>query len=430
MHNKKIFRQVSLDRLSSAEDLNQLIKITSKKAWMILLGFGISIFMIVIWGIYGDIPTKVEGTGIIVNKGGIYTIHSNISGEISKLFVKKNDIVQKGQLILKVKNQNLLNKVELSQKQFEYLNKEYQEKIKDAKISFKRNLKVLKNQKKEFSYTVSLLEKNIKNLISKQNILKKLYKEGLARKELLISNDEKLNKIKINLFVAKNKYNSIDNQIKILKDDFKVKNDDIKTKIYLLKKNLKDLKSKEKILTSIYSSYAGKVIELDVKKGELLFNNKKLLTIDSIKHEDVLYAVVFVPAVKGKQIEIGMDANIAPSYVKREEFGYIKGKVVYVSEFPMSFAGMKNIIDNNDLINSFIKDGPPLAVYVKLEKDNTTISGLRWSSIKGPPIKITGGTICKGRTVVRHQAPMSLVIPEIKKILLYSNPKKQDNDSK
>ena len=43
-----------------------------------------------------------------------------------------------------------------------------------------------------------------------------------------------------------------------------------------------------------------------------------------------LEAIVYIPSVHGKKIRPGMEVQIAPSTVKKEEFGYLLGTVTYV----------------------------------------------------------------------------------------------------
>ena len=50
-----------------------------------------------------------------------------------------------------------------------------------------------------------------------------------------------------------------------------------------------------------------------------------------------------------------------------------------------------------------------------------TVSGYEWSSPKGPPLTIHGGTICTTSITVRKQPPISLVIPLLRKYLLGYN---------
>jgi hypothetical protein len=50
-----VFRKVSLDRLSSPEQLDQLMQVTDARGWIILSAFGIVLATAVLWGFLGSV---------------------------------------------------------------------------------------------------------------------------------------------------------------------------------------------------------------------------------------------------------------------------------------------------------------------------------------------------------------------------------------
>lgn len=100
--NKTIFRKVSLDRLSSPEQLDQLMKVTSPKGWLMLLGIAILLVSAVIWGFTGQLATKVTGQGVLIQSGGEQSITTEVSGSISDVTVKADQLVKRGQVIARI----------------------------------------------------------------------------------------------------------------------------------------------------------------------------------------------------------------------------------------------------------------------------------------------------------------------------------------
>ena len=49
--------------------------------------------------------------------------------------------------------------------------------------------------------------------------------------------------------------------------------------------------------------------------------------------------------------------------------------------------------------------------------DLETVSGYRWSTPSGPPIKIANGTVCSASVIVEQQRPIEMVIPQISSLL-------------
>ena len=66
---RQIFRQVALERLSSPEQLDQLIPITSSRGWLALAGLIAIIIAALVWSFVARLPTQVAGQGLL--RGGL-----------------------------------------------------------------------------------------------------------------------------------------------------------------------------------------------------------------------------------------------------------------------------------------------------------------------------------------------------------------------
>lgn len=62
-----IFRQESLERLSSPEQLDQLMQVVNAKSWIPLATVGSLVALAVIWSIFGRIPITATGKGTLVH---------------------------------------------------------------------------------------------------------------------------------------------------------------------------------------------------------------------------------------------------------------------------------------------------------------------------------------------------------------------------
>jgi HlyD family secretion protein len=120
----------------------------------------------------------------------------------------------------------------------------------------------------------------------------------------------------------------------------------------------------------------------------------------------------------GKKVYPGMTAQISPFNVKREEYGFMLGMVTNVSEFPSTPQGMKKVLNNESLIKVLSQGAAPIEIYADLVPDPRTVSQYKWSSPKGPQTEIHSGTMCYVSITVREQAPITLVIPLLKRYLL------------
>jgi hypothetical protein len=77
---QSVFRKVSLDRLASPEQLDQVMQVTDPKGWIALLALGGVLVTAIVWGILGSIPEKVAGLGILVKSGGVLDVIAAAGG--------------------------------------------------------------------------------------------------------------------------------------------------------------------------------------------------------------------------------------------------------------------------------------------------------------------------------------------------------------
>jgi HlyD family secretion protein len=92
------------------------------------------------------------------------------------------------------------------------------------------------------------------------------------------------------------------------------------------------------------------------------------------------------------------------------------GTVASISEFPVTPEGMAAVLHNEALAKRFSGKGAPYAVVVQLQRDTKAASGYRWSSGKGPPIRLSTGTLVRAEVTTREQPPVDLVVPIMRRL--------------
>ena len=60
MDKKPIFREKSIERVASPEQMNDYIKVTTPSVWLILLATLILVVGVLIWGVFGRIEVETE----------------------------------------------------------------------------------------------------------------------------------------------------------------------------------------------------------------------------------------------------------------------------------------------------------------------------------------------------------------------------------
>lgn len=377
-----MFRKSALDRLSSPEQLDLMIKITNPAGWVALLTLLGLIVIAIFWGIFGSIPTKVIGSAVLIKTGGVVDISSRSNGRITDVSVRVGDTVKRGQKIARVAQPELLE-------QFNNLRARKDELL----VKSQSNANLIKQRRDNLKSNFEVLRRRLDD----QN---GLLKEGLITRQSVLSTQQQLDETTAAL-----------KELDLRKIDFE-------QEISQIDRNLESVKTRLKLSTDVISPYTGRVLEIKLDENSIVQVGSSILNMelmgDAIKDLEV---VVFVSSLDGKKVKSGMDIYISPSTIKREEYGYMIGKVTSVSEFPTSGQGMMRILQNEQLVRQLSAGAAPIQINADLTPDGNTSSGYKWTSPGGPPIVIQSGTLGTASITVRSQRPISLVIPMLKEFV-------------
>ena len=61
---ESIFRKESLDKVSSPEQLNNYIKVSSPSVWIVLIAAIVLLASVLVWAVFGTLPTTVTLNGV------------------------------------------------------------------------------------------------------------------------------------------------------------------------------------------------------------------------------------------------------------------------------------------------------------------------------------------------------------------------------
>ena len=111
MSKQSVFRKVSLDRLASPEQLDQLMQVTTPRGWVALLALSILLLTAVVWGCVGRIPETVHGQGILVKSGGVLQVVPSAGGRVIDIAVSVGDLVSAGQIVARVAQPELTDQL-------------------------------------------------------------------------------------------------------------------------------------------------------------------------------------------------------------------------------------------------------------------------------------------------------------------------------
>lgn len=412
--NQRLFRKTALERLSSPEQLDQLVVISDPMGWLALTTLLVLLALIVAWGFLGRIPEQVDGKGILISQGGkVMAAMSPSAGEISRLLVAQDASVRKGQPLA------IIEQTALSQHY-----REQQQVLKDREAAKAETVA-------DFDQENPLREENFSEQIDEQHqiiaaatqraeYLKDalVQREGLAKSGVLPLDKLEATRADYNRTlqdIAAARVRILEIHAQTMRFQSRHKSDmrRIDQSIEAARRQVANLATQLQQDSRVLAPVAGRVTELDVFPGEIVASGVPVANIATTGNAQ--QAIIYVPTADGKRVTRGMTVRVAPSTVKKEVHGTIIGTVTRVSEFPATEQGMMAVLQNQRLVSAYSRQGAPYAARVELEADPHTVSGLKWTSGAGPAIRITAGTTVAAQITVAQKPPVDLIIPFVRK---------------
>ena len=413
--NTNIFRKKSLEQLASPERLDELMQITSPRLWIALLSIGALLAFSLVWGVCGSIATKVQGTGIILKNGGLFLVSSLGAGQVRAIQAKVGDVVAAGQIVATLDLPQMAQQLDNARKDFAYLKEDTEQRLAADQKETTLNIEALDRQKANLQQLVANLEDQASWLQQQTGNQDKLLAEGLITRQTLVATTQQLNGVKVRIADTRSQMNDLALRQLQLENDRRDRASQAEFRLSQSGRSLAALEDNYRRSADIVAPYRGRVIEIMARPSDLVQPGSPLINLELVGEK--LTALVYVAARDGKQVKPGMKIQISPSTVKKERFGVMLGRVVSVSEFPSTTAAMAAILKNDALITMLSSQGAQFAVQADLIPDPATESGYAWSSSKGPPVTINAGTLCDSNVIVEEQAPITMVMPFLRKQL-------------
>lgn len=407
--SERIFRRVALERLSSPEQLDQLISLTSPIGWLALAAITILLSAIVAWGIFGSVPTRVSGAGILVARGGqVFDAMAPASGTVATVAVigasvKKGDVV--ASLDRTQPEQDLVHAQKVLAEQQEQLEKTTARF--DREIEARRTVDA--QQRENLAAIIRSAEQRhtfyAEQLKSDQSVAE----QGFLTRRFVQETRQQMETAEQDGSRARNDLLRIDAEEL---DQAGLRDQEVSRQqeaVNAARRTVEELEIRLERDTRIVSPIAGHVTEVKASIGTVVAPGRPILSIETAGKG--LELMLFIPPAQGKKEGPGMEVRIEPATVKKEEFGTLIGRVLDISEFPISPEGMQAELGNAELVKLFSAQGAPYAARVGLVKDAASRTGYAWSAGGGPPLALSAGTTTSAEVTVRTQAPLTLVLP-------------------
>lgn len=188
--------------------------------------------------------------------------------------------------------------------------------------------------------------------------------------------------------------------------------------LYELKNQREDL-LKRASKGEIYADRNGEVYDLQIAVGKALEKGGEVLSVFENDSEGNM-VICYVPLTDARKIETGMEVQVYPSTVNKQECGHMIAEVEYINPYVATATDMKRHLGSDALVQTFSAEGAVVEVQCRLEEDGDTASGYRWSSAKGNHVMLTPGTMITATVITGEKKPVDLLIPYLKQKLNFA----------
>ena len=441
------FRAKSLERLSSPERLDRLLQVVDQKSWLPLLTLAILVAILTAWAILGKIPVNVHGRGILIHPREVVELHSPGSGYLTRLAVDVNDVVRPGDVLALIARPDLEKQLELQGQKLVELTSQIRtastlwlahanlngipsgdgadntvENYFDASRDLARDLRQKEQQslseeqqrlEEQERRARTLAEARFERLEGDREALESglLSRAGLLEAEedyedsldRVLGLELRLRELRTQGLEIEERYLGRLERI----SDREQQLSDIEREISRLQHALEEE-------ARIVSDHAGRILELNCAVGEFLAPGDRIGSMTISEAGSPLASLTYFTVKDGKRLKPDMVIQVTPDTVARARFGSIQGTIESVSPMAVSLAEARSVIGNLSMAETLTSGGHRMQIHARLDLDDTTYSGFRWSSPAGPEMDVSVGTTTTARVAVDERAPITFVLPFLK----------------
>jgi len=176
-----------------------------------------------------------------------------------------------------------------------------------------------------------------------------------------------------------------------------------------LKKQLEELYTDYEQHSIIRSTQDG-IIQNIISVGQVLGTGDDVANIlVNSQYSNNRQVVAYVPLKVAKRLQIGMEAQICPSYVSREEYGYMKGYISSIGEIPVTDSSLERYYGSIEYVSDILPSESCVEILIAVQVDETSANFFQWSNKKGNDLSVEVGTICNIQTIIQSNPPIHLL---------------------
>ena len=105
-----------------------------------------------------------------------------------------------------------------------------------------------------------------------------------------------------------------------------------------------------------------------------------------------------------RDLRIGMEAQVWPADEKRDEIGYVRGRITQVVRYPANAVDVRQTLKSDKLVQQLLGDGDKIVyeVIIDLQRDPKDPTSYDWSFGEPDGVSMDFGTYCSVLTETRR----------------------------
>lgn len=395
---------------------DQHVARVSWRAWANLLGLGLVIAVVIVWSIFGDIPTRVAGSCIIMHPRGVSDVTADMEGRVTALLVQPGERLAAGQEVAVVATPELFDRIQQARNRLSDLDAMARLTHGEMQRSGQLSAESLAEQRSTLALRAESDRKRIRLLEQQMELDQRLRSEGLITKRAAAQTPLDLADARASLADTERKLKEVDKRA----TDFARSSGGSLARIDQQRaeaqRELAALEAQGESVTRLRSPVAGRVVEVKTALNGAVKRDTPVLSVEPVDSEaGQLEAVMFVSAADGKKISVEDNVELLPTHARREEHGVLRAQVLSTSAYPSTPQGLLNTITNPELMRELAHGTATYEVRIGLRRSAEAQGGARnpylWSAVAGSNVPVSSGAMCQGEILVHHERPISLVLP-------------------
>lgn len=385
--------------------------------------FVITVLALVVGSFMVRVPVIVDGQGMLMADTEVvsYAIMPESDGRLEEFLVKTGSVVKKGQVIARVSIPRLDNEMDTADLGLRALR--HKEKLLGDfhKESHEVAQRTIRQQRVEArSREVSLRERLVRLDTAREGDAELIKRGFLSTRGADAVNTER-EQVDDQIFVSKRQMLEAETNFSELVQRQRREKLDIHLQISTQERQLQALVDRRKVEGVIISPYDGAISDLFVDLHQPISRERRVATVTPSSSVNtgknlVTNAVVFVPAIQGKRLVVGMPAQILPLIFEEQQYGRIEGVVSHISTVAADEDMLMRVFKNQKLVRKLFETEAPYKVLIAVSADARGRSGLAWTSSRGPERLLEPGTIVSSWVAYDRPRLLYLLLPAVKRL--------------